>query len=96
MRRGNLHTPNTDIIQGSHMMPGMTSGMAELGGLMGGNDAGVGLKQCEGVGVGSPSLTTPAKDKVDAGSKSPSSAGSKIKPSGNIVTPSAGMKMNKR
>ena len=96
MRKGTLSTPNVDTVQGGHQMPGMTSGMADLGGLMGGDDAGVGTKQMEGVGLGSPKLTTPAKDMVDRGSKSPSSAGAKIKPSGNMVTPSAGMKMNKK
>lgn len=90
MRKGNLSSPNVDVVQGSHSMPSPTAGMAAMGGLMGGSDAGVVVKQLEGVSVGSPKLTTPAT-KVDSGSKTPSSAGAKIGKA-NVSTPAVDLR----
>jgi hypothetical protein len=83
MRKGSLNSV-TQPLQGSRSMKGATPGMGADG-----DNAGVPTKQMEGVSVGNPKLTTPAKDKVDSGSKTASSMGAKVGKSANLITPAS-------
>lgn len=83
MRKGNLVTPSKDLALGGKRL-NASPGMREMGGLMSGDQAGVDVKQIEGVQVGAPHLRTPSKDLLK-GSKTPASAGATIKKNPDII-----------
>jgi hypothetical protein len=83
MRKGSFSSPSTDLkLGGGTLTP--SPGMKDMGGLMSGDQAGVDIKQLEGVSVGSPNLKTPSKDLLK-GSKTPAKAGATINKNSNVI-----------
>lgn len=94
MRKGTFNTPSKDIVLGGRTLT-PSKGMKEMGGLMSSDDAGVDIKQIEGVSVGEPHLRTPSKDLL-GGSKTPAKAGATInKNSHTINSPSVDLRKGK-
>lgn len=90
MRKGNLVTPSKDLLQSSRNLTA-TKGMSEMGGLMGGDAAGVPVKQIENVSVGEPKLTSPMDDRLQPELGAASKAGAKIGKA-NLNSPSTDMR----